>query len=537
MRAALVGLLVAIPIAAQAQDRLDLQIFRPAIDSKGYVTLNGSQVLGPGDVSFGLVTTWGRDVLRTGSTAIDNILAPQLQAAVGVTRRLELGIGIPLAISGGSMGAYQSVGDLALSAKFRLLPGVRYPVGVALVGQLLLPTGDTAHFFGEDQVIVQPQLVVDKKLGRFGVAANIGARIRPNDRTAGADISSGTEMLWGAGAAFSVVPQRFDVVGELWGAMGTSGQRNRPAEADAGVKLYLAQNSFFELGGGISVVGDSSYGAASGGRLFVGFIYEPQVGDRDGDGIPDDIDLCPDDPEDRDGFEDEDGCPDPDNDHDGILDVDDRCPNEPETKNGFQDEDGCPDEVILDRDGDGIPDKDDKCPDDPEDKDGYQDADGCPDLDNDGDGVLDVDDLCPMQPGPQDNAGCPESIAAKKIGGKIYTMKPIFFETDKDTIKAESFPTLDAVASLMKSQPQLEQVEIQAHADERSSDAHNMDLTERRAHSVMRYLIEHGVEPDRLRARGFGETRPKCREHTESCWAQNRRVDFVILNDAAARRH
>src|SRR5262245_1773463 len=264
----LFGLYASPAARAQSQDRLDLQIFRPAIDSKGYVTLNGSEVLGPGDVSVGPVPTWGRGVLRSGTAEVRDLIAPQLQAAVGLSRRLGLGIGVPLAVSNGTMGADQGVGDLALSAKLRLLPGVRYPVGVALVGTVTLPTGDSARFFGEDQVIVQPSVVVDKQLGRFRVATNLGARIRPNDRSAASDISSGTEFLWGAGASWSVLPQRFDVVGELWGAAGASGRRNTPAEADAGIKLYLAQNSFFELGGGISVVGDSSYGAASGGRLF-----------------------------------------------------------------------------------------------------------------------------------------------------------------------------------------------------------------------------------------------------------------------------
>ena len=66
-------------------------------------------------------------------------------------------------------------------------------------------------------------------------------------------------------------------------------------------------------------------------------------GDRDGDGVPDDVDKCPDEPEDRDGFEDDDGCPDPDNDGDGIPDVSDKCPNDPENFNGYQDDDGCPD--------------------------------------------------------------------------------------------------------------------------------------------------------------------------------------------------
>ena len=98
--------------------------------------------------------------------------------------------------------------------------------------------------------------------------------------------------------------------------------------------------------------------------------------DTDGDGIPDSIDKCPNEPEDKDGFQDEDGCPDPDNDGDGILDKDDKCPNEPEDKDGFQDEDGCPD---PDNDGDGIPDVKDKCPNEPETFNGYQDEDGCPD--------------------------------------------------------------------------------------------------------------------------------------------------------------
>jgi len=65
--------------------------------------------------------------------------------------------------------------------------------------------------------------------------------------------------------------------------------------------------------------------------------------DRDGDGVPDSDDQCPDDPEDRDAFQDTDGCPDPDNDADGIPDTDDKCPNEPEDVDGSQDDDGCPD--------------------------------------------------------------------------------------------------------------------------------------------------------------------------------------------------
>ncbi|HJZ87409.1 MAG TPA: OmpA family protein, partial [Polyangia bacterium] len=224
------------------------------------------------------------------------------------------------------------------------------------------------------------------------------------------------------------------------------------------------------------------------------------IGDRDGDGIKDDVDQCPDDPEDFDDFEDEDGCPDPDNDKDGIPDVDDLCPNEPEDKDGFEDADGCPD---PDNDKDRIPDVDDKCPNEPETYNGFEDADGCPDKGR---------------------------VIVRK--GKIEILDKIYFETDKDIIKPISFPILNAIAATLKGNPQILEVEVQGHADERGSDEHNMDLTDRRAHSVMRYLTEHEVEPHRLTAKGYGETRPVCLQHGEDCWSKNRRVEFVILKRA-----
>src|SRR6185503_3200315 len=260
-------------------------------------------------------------------------------------------------------------------------------------------------------------------------------------------ITLGNEIIGGVGLSYGIVPQKFDIVGEVYTNYGTNSSRTNAgvtdklgpsAEAIAGIKLYLARNSFFEIGGGYKVAGN--YGAAAP-RGFIGFIFEPSIGDRDGDGYKDDVDQCPDDPEDFDDFEDEDGCPEPDNDKDGILDDPDKCPNEPETKNGYQDEDGCPDSTTFDRDGDRIPDDVDKCPDDPEDKDGFEDNDGCPDPDNDHDRIPDVSDKCPNEPetynGVKDDDGCPDQGLATMTKGKIVTMKPIYFETDKDIIKPE----------------------------------------------------------------------------------------------------
>ena len=226
-------------------------------------------------------------------------------------------------------------------------------------------------------------------------------------------------------------------------------------------------------------------------------VIVPKVGDRDGDGILDDVDKCPDDPEDKDGFEDEDGCPDPDNDKDGILDVDDLCPNDPEDKDGFEDTDGCPD---PDNDKDRILDKDDKCPNEPETYNGFEDEDGCPDKGR---------------------------VIVRK--GKLEILDKIYFETDKAIIKPISFPILDAIAATLKGNPQITEIEVQGHADERGDDDYNLKLTEARSQAVRTYLIDKGVEAGRLQAHGYGETKPVCGEHNEDCWSRNRRVEFVIL--------
>jgi thrombospondin type 3 repeat protein len=114
-------------------------------------------------------------------------------------------------------------------------------------------------------------------------------------------------------------------------------------------------------------------------RLWLGVTWRTALamGDRDHDGIPDKRDQCPEQPEDFDGYQDEDGCPDLDNDGDGIPDTRDLAPDLPEDVDGFEDDDGRPD---LDNDGDGIPDVRDLCPNEAEDFDGDQDTDGCPDV-------------------------------------------------------------------------------------------------------------------------------------------------------------
>jgi OmpA-OmpF porin, OOP family len=613
---------------AQLQNApVDLELFRPAMDSKGFITVNSSAVLGAGDLSFGLVTAYARKPLvLTGNGMfggqqnrfqVNNLVTPSLQGAVGFTHLahlgFELGVILPLDIVSGQ--SYpsdragttthdwtftaQGIGDIQIHPKIRLMNATRNGLGFALIPSVILPTGDKNSFFGEGQTIFQPSVVIDTELGylgRFRAAVNGGMRVRGHhsqfldnpmaftpatmqpmymgaDITTGAGINIGNEVLGGLGVSYGIVPQKFDVVGEVYGNYGLDSHRinadatttkmGLSAEAIGGIKLYLARNSFFEAGAGWRVA--DGYGGGQP-RAFIGFIFEPSIGDRDGDGYKDDVDQCPDDPEDFDDFEDADGCPDPDNDKDGIPDVDDKCPNDPETKNGYQDQDGCPDTTTFDRDGDGIPDDVDKCPDDPEDKDNFEDQDGCPDPDNDKDGIPDKNDLCPNDPenedgfedqdgcpdpdndhdrildandkcpnepevynGFEDADGCPDKGRVLIHKGKLEILDKIYFETDKDEIKPVSFPLLDAIAATINGNPQIELIEIQGHADERGDDAHNLDLTERRAQSVRRALEQRNVLPSRLKAHGYGETKPICNQHNEDCWSKNRRVEFIIL--------
>ena len=215
-----------------------------------------------------------------------------------------------------------------------------------------------------------------------------------------------------------------------------------------------------------------------------------------------------------------------DKDGDGIKDNVDKCPNEPEDKDGFQDDDGCPD---LDNDGDGLSDKVDQCPNDPEDKDNFEDDDGCPDLDNDKDGFADKDDKCPDVPGVAPD-GCPKKYNLVVVTAqKIELKQTVFFDFNKASIKSVSFALLNEVAQAMVDNPTIN-VEIGGHTDSVGNDASNLKLSQARAESVRTYLIKRGIASDRMVPKGFGENVPIADNRTEAGRSQNRRVEFLITD-------
>ena len=258
--------------------------------------------------------------------------------------------------------------------------------------------------------------------------------------------------------------------------------------------------------------------------------------DPDKDGIMGDADQCPTEAEDADGFEDENGCPDPDNDNDTVLDASDQCPTDAEDADGFKDDDGCPDQ---DNDGDGIADGTDQCPAEAEDADGFEDENGCPDPDNDGDGVLDAADTCPdkmeTKNGYQDGDGCPDEVPAAlaKFTGVI---KGINFKTGSAEILKTSNKILDKAVKVMQDYPDIK-LEIQGHTDDVGDDAANLELSQKRAESVKAYFEAKGVPADRVTAKGYGETAPSAPidglkgGKLKAAQAKNRRVEFKLLSD------
>jgi OOP family OmpA-OmpF porin len=233
----------------------------------------------------------------------------------------------------------------------------------------------------------------------------------------------------------------------------------------------------------------------------------PVDDDPDKDGIRGAADKCPNEPEDKDGFQDEDGCPDPDNDNDGIPDTADKCPNEPEDKDGFQDEDGCPD---PDNDGDGIPDAADKCPNEPETKNGYQDEDGCPDE-------------------------IPQKL--KQFTGVI---QGINFRVGDSALQPSSNATLDKAVAVLKEFGDLK-LEIQGHTDDQpvkpgGKFADNQALSQARAEAVKAYFVSKGIDQARLGAKGYGDTVPVenpkdlTGDKLNAARTKNRRVEFKLVS-------
>jgi OOP family OmpA-OmpF porin len=500
------GAFVTLPAGAQSakSGEFSVQRFDPAPGPRNYFSTRGVRTEGKMAWSAGFVANYANDpfvVVSCVNTAdcssksaapgrsqdvhvVKNLVTGDFMGSLTPIDRLQIGLKVPVSYSQGdgltdapgtpanglpvqphgASGA--GLGDPELEAKFRAYGEVKDTVVAGAGVFVTAPLGHATskgNYIGDGSPIVGLRGIFDGKQGPYSFGANLAGLYRGTGRVGSTEI--GSEFRYGVGAGFQA-SQLLRVILDGFGATKFSSKNGTNSlEIDGGVIITPLSSPIGVLvGGGAGVI--EGVGVPTF-RAIAGVSYTAEARDRDGDGIDDNLDQCPTEPEDRDGFEDADGCPDrdndgdtimdkddkcpnqaedfdgfqdtdgcpdPDNDNDGVDDAHDQCPDKPETKNGFKDDDGCPDEP--DRDGDGVPDAKDQCPDEPEDTDGFQDTDGCPDPDNDGDGIKDEDDECVDEPetvnGFQDEDGCPDEVGKP---GKPTAKKP---EAAKPAAKPEA---------------------------------------------------------------------------------------------------
>jgi outer membrane protein OmpA-like peptidoglycan-associated protein len=371
-------------------------------------------------------------------------------------------------------GAFMAMGDARLGAMIPAIAPAGIRPGVAVAPSVWLPTGNQARFVGNPGFSGGGVVAVNQELGRVGWNVNVGARVGRFEPER--NIQAGAGPLVGAGVHVQVLPTTTLTLEAV--SQGTTGFQSWPVELTASGRVQLKGGVWAVVGAG---GGLNNAPGSSTARVILGVGYqrrkqpEPQVLTAV---IGEPVDLT----SDRDG--------------DGILDIDDLCPDQPETFDGFEDEDGCPE---LDGDGDGVPFERDECPTEP---------------------------IYPEQD-PRYSDGCPH--LAELSGDRIVITQSIFFKEGSAQILRKSRPVLDEVARIMVENPEIDVVLIEGHTNNNGSADYNYRLSEDRAQAVRDYIIEQGVDRERLVAQGFGFDVPLVDHDDPLARDLNRRVEFTVM--------
>jgi len=358
-------LLAATP--ALGQRSVDVTRFRPALDHEGFLGMQGTSVPGPWRWNVGLWSHYVKAPLTAGGEdVIAHRLGANLLAQVGIGGRFALALDVPMVLQQvadasvlrdgqGPIGA-QAMGDPRFVARVRVF-GESFDVprertegpGIALMGAITIPAGTEDAFAGEGAPRLELRAIGDFHIFGAGAGLSLGWRHRFENRELGADADGDPvvfrdELLFGLGVKVPLpwIPD-FLVFAEVRGALDARDPfGGGPRSAIGGDLGFGIRRNGLSIRTGVGTDFTAGVGTAAV-RAFVGFSWAPRLADIDQDGIPDDVDECKHLPEDFDGFEDDDGCLDPDNDMDFIPDTDDRCPNEEALEGYDEDEDGCTD--------------------------------------------------------------------------------------------------------------------------------------------------------------------------------------------------
>ncbi|MDP9001780.1 MAG: OmpA family protein, partial [Myxococcota bacterium] len=375
------------------------------------------------------------------------------------------------------------------------------PFTLALGGRVWLPTGDATKYLGDGEVRVGPQISAAGEIDAFVYAASLGFVYRANN-TAFVGHPTGSEATFGAAIGARVLDKKLVIGPEIWGSTVLSngdavfGERTTPLALIGGAH-YTAGDFRFGIGAGPGMshaAGTSLFRALGSIEYAPGLPSEVvQPADRDGDGILDGEDACPDVPGVRTDDPKTNGCP-SDRDKDGILDTEDACPDVPGVRTNDPKTNGCP-----------------------------------PDPDRDKDGIPNETDACPDEPGPKSDdpktSGCPRVFIKN---AQIQILEQPKFDFNRAVIKRESDALLTEVAKVMNDHLEITHVRVEGHTDSVGSSPFNMALSQQRAEAVVKWLTDHGVPKQRLSAQGMGKEHPIMPNDTDLGRAANRRVEFHI---------
>jgi outer membrane protein OmpA-like peptidoglycan-associated protein len=535
--AALVGLgLLAAMASMAAQARadsarnLDLSTFRPApgVES-GMLSVESADVGVAGAWALGLSLDRATNPLMVHAPSegmseapISARTATELMFSYAFAGRFEAGVLLPILQQSGDEPVFSGIkppegtalGDLALHAKAALLRSAGFRLATSAL--VTLPTASDGKFAGLNGPGVHARGIAGVSLSRINLALNAGLWVRGANKLA--DAEQGNALTYGLATELRVA-RSLSAVGELFGTRGLTGDEPAaasPLEAALGVRYRPTRTVSVGSGVGRGLV--AGIGAPDF-RAFLLISFSPRareipllapprgpvdLGDDDSDGVINSLDKCPDEPEDLDGFQDSDGCPDLDNDGDGIADSIDECPDEAEDRDGFQDNDGCPD---LDNDGDGILDKDDKCPNDAETMNGFEDDDGCPDK---------------------------GASLVMVMPDRIDLFEPIRFRGESARLGDASEGVLKQVAATLRAQSDIRKLRIAVHVHPGGKS--DQRRSEERAQVIKEFLVKLGVEPERLEAKGYGASKPLVSRSQRGAQDVNDRVELVIVDKRTRRR-
>jgi outer membrane protein OmpA-like peptidoglycan-associated protein len=544
-RFAVLALCLASTANAEPTRNIALTVFDPTPTTSGslFQVLN-ADVGGTGEYAASAIATYAsRPLVLTTDLGVLTVVKHHTKLLLGGAfafgDKYEAGVRVPIYMQSGdpvtpgepgvepASGA--ALGDLTLHGKARLVGAANGKVRAGAGLALSLPTarlGGDGQFAGTNLPTVRAVgLLTIAPTRSLQLHLNAGGVLRESSQFG--NIEQGSGVTWGAAVSWRIAEKLF-LDAQAFGDLVPGSDYGRPTvtnpmgdavmlktmEALVGGRFYVNQQMSLGVGAGRGLsagIGEPAW------RGVISFAYTP--------GAPalQPLHVAPPpeviDPNTNDA------------DYDKLVDAKDKCPKEGEDKDGFEDEDGCPE---LDNDRDAVVDAKDKCPLVAEDKDGFADGDGCPDPDNDKDGVADGQDKCPDKPekinGNADDDGCPDNGDALVISNpdRLEMLEPVLFKGDQ--VSPDSANQLNQLAATLRARADIGRIRIGVHVQPSKAGAKkDQALSDRRATAIREWLVKYGIAPERIDVKGFGGSVPLVKPDSKGAAMINERVELIIL--------